>query len=155
VPVTQIGAASSSVSFFQQVGGTVGLAITGTVFATSMTRELPAALGTAGVPPEVGGALASTGGVQALTGVGNSGAAFLASLPADVRGLIEPFVPTIVGAIHQAFSIATASTFVIGIATSLLAAGLVLFFRDAPATASEREWESGEGTSGEPSASAA
>ena len=71
------------------------------------------------------------------------------------EGLIEPFVPAIVGAIHQAFSIATASTFVIGVATSLLAAGLVLFFRDAPATASEREWESGEGTSGEPSASAA
>ena len=155
VPVTQIGAASSSVSFFQQVGGTVGLAITGTVFATSMTRELPAALASAGVPSQVGGALASTGGVGALTGVGNSGAAFLASLPGDVRGLIEPFLPAIVGAIHQAFSIATASTFLIGIATSLLAAGLVLFFRDAPATASEQEWESGEGRSGEPSASAA
>ncbi len=83
VPVTQIGAASSSVSFFQQVGGTVGLAITGTVFATSMTRELPGAMGAAGVPAEVGGALAAAGGADALTGVG--GGSFLASLPAEVR----------------------------------------------------------------------
>jgi hypothetical protein len=135
VPVTQIGAASSSVSFFQQVGGTFGLAITGTVFATSMTRELPTAMGAAGVPPQVGEALASLGGVEALTGVGGSGAAFLASLPANVRGAVEPFVPGIVGAVHSAFSIATSSTFVLGIGTSLLAAGLVLLFREAPATA--------------------
>jgi EmrB/QacA subfamily drug resistance transporter len=155
VPVTQIGAASSSVSFFQQVGGTVGLAITGTVFATSMTREMPAALGSAGVPPQVGQALANAGGVQALTGVGSGSAAFLASLPADVRGLVEPFVPAIVGAIHSAFSIATASTFAIGIGTSLLAAVLVLLFREAPATASEPEWQSRDAKTGEPSASVA
>ena len=137
VPVTQIGAASSSVTFFQQVGGTVGLAITGTVFATSMTRELPAALASAGVPPQVGGALAGAGGVQALTGVGASSAAFIASLPADVRGVVEPFAPAMVGAVHSAFSIATASTFALGIGTSLLAAGLVLLFHEAPAESRE------------------
>ena len=85
VPVTQIGAASSNLSFFQQVGGTVGLAITGTVFASTMTREVPTALSTAGVPPQVGQALASSGGTQALTGVGDAGAALLAAMPADVR----------------------------------------------------------------------
>jgi EmrB/QacA subfamily drug resistance transporter len=155
VSVTQIGAASSSVSFFQQVGGTVGLAITGTVFATSMSTELPSALASAGVPQDVGQVLASGGGVQALTGVGDGGATFLASLPADVRGLVEPFVPAISGAVHQAFSIATASTFAIGIVTSLAAAGLVLLFREAPATASRPAWESPEAETGTPSASAA
>jgi hypothetical protein len=155
VPVTQIGAATSSVSFFQQVGGTVGLAITGTVFATSMTRELPAALGSAGVPAQVGQALAGSGGVEMLTGVGTGGAAFLATLPAGVRGLVEPFVPAIVGAIHAAFSVATASTFAIGIVTSVVAAGLVLLYREAPATASERAWESGDAEPGETSAYAA
>jgi EmrB/QacA subfamily drug resistance transporter len=155
VPVTQIGAASSSVSFFQQVGGTVGLAITGTVFATSMSREMPAALASAGVPAPVGQALAGSGGVHALTGVGHGGGAFLASLPPDVRGLVEPFVPAIVNAMHSAFSIATASTFAIGIGTSLLAAGLVLLFREAPAAASQQDWEAGDARTGEPSASAA
>jgi len=155
VPVTQIGAASSSVSFFQQVGGTVGLAITGTVFATSMTTELPAALGSAGVPSQVGQALAGAGGVGALTGVGTGGTSFVAALPADVRGLVEPFVPAIVDAVHSAFSIATASTFTIGIATSLVAAALVLLFREAPAAASERDWEPGDAESAEPTAFAA
>ena len=63
VPVRQIGAATSNLSFFQQVGGSVGLAITGTLFATSMTRELPAALASAGVPSQVSQSLAGAGGV--------------------------------------------------------------------------------------------
>ena len=134
VPVTQIGAASSNLSFFQQVGGTVGLAITGTIFASTMTREVPGALSSAGVPAEVGQALAGSGGTQALTGVGDVGAALLAALPADIRGLVEPYVPAIVDAIHSALSVAVASTFVIGIVGTLIAAGLVLLFRDAPAT---------------------
>ena len=110
VPVRQIGSAVSNLSFFQQIGGTVGLAITGTVFATSLTREIPSALASAGVPPQVGGALAAGGGAaQNLTGVGDMGAAILASLPAEAQAAVEPFIPAIVGAIHQAFSIATAS----------------------------------------------
>jgi hypothetical protein len=139
VPVTQIGAASSNLSFFQQVGGTVGLAITGTLFATTMTSELPASLGAAGVPPQVLGALAGAGGTEALTGVG-AGASFLAGLPADVRGLVEPFLPAIVDAVHAAFSIATANTFGIGVATTAVAAGLALLFREAPAAAHATLW---------------
>jgi hypothetical protein len=56
-------------------------------------------------------------------------------VPTAIRAAVEPFIPTIVDAIHQAFSIATASTFVIGIVSSLAAACLVLLFRDAPAAA--------------------
>jgi hypothetical protein len=136
VPVHRIGSAVSNLTFFQQVGGTVGLAITGTIFGSTLAREVPASLGSAGLPPEVAGALASGGGgAQSLTGVGDMGASILASLPVDVRALVEPFIPAIVGAIHEAFSIATASTFTIGIVSSLAAAGLVLLFREAPATA--------------------
>ena len=125
----------------------MGLAITGTVFATSLTREIPSALVSAGVPPQVGGALASGGGgAQNLTGVGDMGAAILASLPAEAQAAVAPFIPAIVGAIHQAFSIATASTFAIGIATSLGAAALVLLFREAPATAEGRR--AGRGRAG-------
>jgi predicted MFS family arabinose efflux permease len=141
VPMAQIGVSMSNLTFFQQVGGTVGLAITGTVFATTMSQEVPAALGRAGVPAEVGGALAGAGGTEALTGVGESGAALLASLPAETRSLVEPYLPAIVDAIHSAFSLATAGTFLIGVATTLAAAGLVLLFREAPAPARESEWE--------------
>jgi EmrB/QacA subfamily drug resistance transporter len=154
VPVHQIGSAVSNLSFFQSVGGTVGLAITGTVFGSTLAREVPSSLGSAGLPPEVGGALASGagGGAQSLTGVGDMGVSILASLPPDVRGVVEPFIPTIVGAIHDAFSIATASTFVVGIVSSLAAAGLVLLFREAPATAVAWSGEAGEDVESEAAA---
>ena len=57
-----IGVASSNLSFFQSVGGTVGLAITGTVFASSLSKEIPSSLGAAGVPPEVLGAFQAPAG---------------------------------------------------------------------------------------------
>ena len=141
VPVQQIGAATSSVSFFQQVGGSVGLAITGTLFTSSLTQQLPASLGSASLPSQVSGALASSGGLQVLTSAGSSSGAFLASLPAGTRDLLTPYMPSITDAVHAAFSMATASTFSIGVVTALMASGLVLFFRDAPAHAAALEEE--------------
>jgi len=136
VPVERIGTATSNLTFFQQVGGTVGLAVTGTIFATSLADQLPGQLAAKGVPPEVGGALAgSGGGLDSLTGVGDLGQAILAALPEAARAQVQPFIPAIVDAIHAAFSIATANTFVIGIGASLVAAGLVLLLREAPAHA--------------------
>jgi MFS family permease len=134
VPVERLGAATSNLTFFQSVGGTVGLAITGTIFATTLAEELPRRLAAAGVPLEIGG-LAGGSGADALTGVGDRGGAILAAVPEAVRPQVEPFIPAIVDAIHQAFSIATASTFVVGIGTVALAAFLVLFLREAPAQA--------------------
>jgi EmrB/QacA subfamily drug resistance transporter len=133
VAVRHIGTATSNLTFFQQVGGTVGLALTGTIFASSLTEELPRQIGAAGLPPEVGGALAGATGLDRLTGVGDLGAGILASLPEAARAQVEPYVPAIVAAIHAAISIATASTFVLGIGAAALAAGLVLFLREAPA----------------------
>jgi MFS family permease len=145
VPVERIGTATSNLTFFQQVGGTVGLAVTGTIFATSLADQLPGQLVAKGVPAEVGGALAASGGgLDSLTGVGDLGAAVLAALPEVARAQVQPFIPAIVDAIHAAFSIATANTFVIGIGASLVAAGLVLLLREAPATAVVDDLASGE-----------
>jgi hypothetical protein len=139
VPVVRLGTATSNLTFFQQVGGTVGLALVGTIFASSLAEELPRQLASAGVPPEVGGALAGGGGggLNALTGVGDLGAAILAAIPEAARSQVEPFVPAIVDAIYQAFSIATANTFLLGIGAALIAAGAVLLLREAPARATE------------------
>ncbi len=134
VPVTQIGAATSSLSFFQQVGGSVGLAITGTVFANAMSSELPARMSAAAIPPQVTGAVYQSGGLQVLTGAGTSGHTFLASLPGGTRELVAPYMPALIDAVHSAFSIATASTFSVGVVTALVASGLVLLFRESPAT---------------------
>jgi hypothetical protein len=53
-------------------------------------------------------------------------------VPEAFRSQVEPFIPAIVGALHEAISIATAQTFVIGIGASLLAATLVATLREVP-----------------------
>jgi len=123
VPVERLGTATSNLTFFQSVGGTIGLAITGTIFGTTLAAEAPRQLIAAGVPPEL--AAAGGGQLDAATAVGDLGAAILAQVPEAFRAQVEPFIPAIVDAIHQAVSIATASTFYVGVAASLLAALLV------------------------------
>jgi EmrB/QacA subfamily drug resistance transporter len=138
VPIARLGAASSSLTFFQQVGGTVGLAITGTAFASAIAEQVPRQVAAAEIPPDLAQAMAGGAlGPDQLTGVGDLGAAILAGFPEAARAQVEPFIPAIVGAINQAFSLATASTFTIGIVTSLVAAGLVLLLREAPAPATQ------------------
>ena len=139
VPIARLGAASSSLTFFQQVGGTVGLAITGTIFASAHRRAGAA-------PGRRRGRAAPAGGDDGrrrpgrdqLTAVGDLGAAILGGVPEAARAQVEPFIPTLVNAIYEAFSLATASTFTVGIVTSLVAAGLVLLLREAPAPATEQ-----------------
>ena len=136
VPIARLGAASSSLTFFQQVGGTVGLAITGTAFASAIAEQVPRQIAAADVPPQLAEMMAGGGiGAAQLTGVGDLGAAILTGIPEAARAQVEPFIPALVGAIYEAFSLATASTFTVGIVTSLVAAGLVLLLREAPVPA--------------------
>jgi EmrB/QacA subfamily drug resistance transporter len=131
----RIGVATSSLTFFQQIGGTVGLTIGGTIFADRLTAEIPIQLVKAGVPAQIVAGFAgggAGGGALDLTGTGDLGARILASLPPDVQPTVAPLIPTIVSGIHEAFSIALASTFWIGIVGALLAAVLVLFLKETP-----------------------
>jgi hypothetical protein len=136
-PIARLGAASSTLTFFQQVGGTVGLAITGTIFASALSEQVPRQVAAAAVPPELAEMAGGGLGTDQLTGVGDLGAAILAGIPEAVRTQVEPFIPALVNAIYEAFTLATAGTFTVGIVCSLLAAGLVLFLRDAPAPVAE------------------
>ena len=138
----QIGTATSSLTLFQQLGGSVGLAIAGTVFGTRLVEELPKELSTS-VPPQVAAGFAGSGNaaISQLTGVGDLGQAILAATPLAARTQLEPFIPAIVGAIHRAFSIATASTFTFGIAAALVVILVVSFLREAPARTAATEDE--------------
>jgi EmrB/QacA subfamily drug resistance transporter len=130
VPIRQLGAATSNVTLFQQLGGTIGLAITGTIFGSVMLEEVPRQMAAAGVPDQVVSGFSSGGGqtLNDLSSVGDLGASILSQIPPEFQALVEPFVPAMVTGIHEAFSIATASTFVVGIGTALLAALIVLVF---------------------------
>jgi hypothetical protein len=128
VPVRELGSATSGVTLFQQVGGTVGLAIVGSIFGSVFLEEVPRQLTANGVPAPVANAFAQegSGALNEIGGVGDLGAAILAQVPPAFRDVVEPLIPGIVDGIYQAFSLATAATFVLGIASAILAALVVL-----------------------------
>jgi EmrB/QacA subfamily drug resistance transporter len=127
VPFHELGVATSNLTFFRQIGGTVSLAIVGTLFSSNFENQLTPSLAGAGVPgPLVTG---FNQGMQNgsidfnnLTGVGNLGAAILAAAPPQLQAVIQPFIPNIVAGIHDAFSVAVASTFWVGVVAALVAA---------------------------------
>src|SRR5881628_3882219 len=129
----RIGTATSSLTLFQQIGGSVGLAFAGTVFASRMAEELPRQLAGIGLPRQLVETFAASGGATSrLVGTGDLGQAILAGAPAGAREQLAPFVPDIVAAVHRAFSLATASTFVFGIGAAVIAAVMVAFLRERP-----------------------
>jgi EmrB/QacA subfamily drug resistance transporter len=134
VPFEKLGVATSNLTFFRQVGGSVGLALLGTVLGQRLTEELPGRLVEAGVPAQFVGQFAgNAGGAERLIVVGQDlGATILAAVPAPARDLVAPLIPEIVLAIHQAFTAAMTSTFLIGVATTIAAFVAALALRELP-----------------------
>jgi len=147
VPFSKLGVATSNLTFFRQIGGSVGLAIAGTQFGTALSQELPGQLEPvksqllAGVPEqfraqaEAGFQQVAGGNINLndLTGVGQSfGTVILDRSPAQFRAFIEPFVPQFDQAFNNAMSLAIAQTFWIGVATGIAALVAALFIRELP-----------------------
>jgi EmrB/QacA subfamily drug resistance transporter len=130
----RIGVATSSLTFFQQIGGTVGLTIAGTLFGDRIKTEIPTQLVAHGVPQPIVDQFSGGGaGAQLdLTGTGDLGAKILAATPDQFKPIIEPLIPNIVAGIHQAISISIANTFWAGIVAAVLAALLVLLLHEVP-----------------------
>jgi EmrB/QacA subfamily drug resistance transporter len=146
VPFSRLGAATSNQTFFRQIGGSVGLAISGTVFGTTLVDRLPGHLQpvldevTAGLPAEVReqAALAIQTGSAALdpndlTGVGQSfGEAIVAQAPASLQGAIQPFAVSLDAAFNATLSVAIAQTFFLGVIAAVVAIAATLVMREVP-----------------------
>ena len=123
VPFHELGVATSNLTFFRQIGGSVSLAFVGTIFATSLTDEVPKQMVAAGVPPDVlqaFGQAAASGKLDfnKLTGVGQDlGNVITAIIPSAAAS-----IDAVVLGIHQAFSLAVAQTFWIGVVAAAIAA---------------------------------
>ena len=143
VPFNQLGVATSNLTFFRQIGGSVALAIVGTIFGSTFLEQLGPQLDAAGVQAQVvsGFAQASSSGAldfNQLTGVGDLGAAILAGIPEAFRGAVEPFIGQIVAGIHQAFSLGVAQTFWIGVGATIIAAIAAAFMIEHPLREDDR-----------------
>jgi EmrB/QacA subfamily drug resistance transporter len=128
VPFRVMGVATSALVFFRQVGGTVGLAIAGTLFGSTLTDEIPRQLASNDVPQPLieGFQRAGQLGGSDATAVGvDLGQTILQNTPEQFRPMVEQFLPGIVGGIHQAFSIAVANAMWLGVITAAAAFALV------------------------------
>jgi len=154
VPYDKLGVATSNLTFFRQIGGSVGLAIAGTVFGQSLRDLLPGKLSpiftdiAAAVPAPFRDQLSNlgAGGISGLdlgqaSGVGQSfGQALIeyarTNAPLSAQPLIEPLIGPFVGrldvAFFDAFTLAIGQTFVVAIVTTVLAVGGALIMRELP-----------------------
>ncbi len=129
VPFSRLGVATGNLTFFRQIGGSVGLAIVGTLFADSFASRLQPSLSEAGVPPEQVGAVLQFAGGGSLGQVGDT---TLAQQLAQVPPL-QGFVDQIVAGVYDAFSAAISDTFWFGLMATMVAlVVVVLFLRDLP-----------------------
>jgi EmrB/QacA subfamily drug resistance transporter len=143
VPFSRLGVATSNLTFFRQIGGSVGLAIAGTIFANALTAEVPKRLApvigqiAAAAPPSFRDQI--TQGFQQsgskldlnnLTGVGQSfGSAIInaivqqapAAAAAQIHQIFDPFKTALDAAFNAAFTYGVAQTFVVGIGTGIAA----------------------------------
>jgi EmrB/QacA subfamily drug resistance transporter len=154
VPFNKLGVATSNLTFFRQIGGSVGLAISGTAFGQALRDTLPSQVGPvfgqikAAAPPAFQAqfdqfqASGATGlDLNNLTGVGQSfGTAvmdFIAkSVPAEaqagVKQLFAPFIGQLDAAFHQAFALAIGQTFVLAVGACVVAVLFALVMKDIP-----------------------
>ena len=154
VPFNKLGVATSNLTFFRQIGGSVGLAISGTMFGQALKDQLPAQLGPvfsqikAAAPPAFQAQFdqfQSSGAagldLNNLTGVGQSfGTAVMNGVlkvappeaAAGVKQLFGPFITQLDSAFHQAFALAIGQTFFLGVGACVIAVLFAFAMKDIP-----------------------
>jgi EmrB/QacA subfamily drug resistance transporter len=135
VPFRQMGVATSNLTFFRQVGGSVALAFVGTIFATAFQNDLLPQMSAAGVPAQIIQGFGQNGGgfdTGNLTAVGDLGTAILASVPPQFQAVVQPYIANIVQGIHGAFSLAVAQTFYLGVFGAVVAVIAALAIKELP-----------------------
>ena len=151
VPFRQMGVATSNLTFFRQIGGSVALAFVGTIFATTFQNDFVPQLTQAGVSQgtmaQIEGALKSgLFDLSNVVGVGNLHDAIAKfAPPADVEAIVQ--------GIYGAFSLAVAQTFYLGVFGALVALIAALAIKELPLRASNSSPVSAAAPAGRPAPS--
>ena len=131
VPFHELGAATSDLTLFRQIGTTLGLTLAFTLFRNNLT------LGPAPRPDRRRGCGPASSvpttpppgfDLGALTSVGSAGSnplAFVQSLPAATQQIF-------IAGFHDAFTIAIANSMYLGVAAAAVAVVAALFVREIP-----------------------
>ena len=131
VPFQYLGTATSNLTFFRQIGGTVALAIVGTVFSTELVKQVPQQAIASGMSPAslqtIGGAAQSGQlDLNQLIGTGNLATLLQGAFPSIPVDDITKFV----NSIHEAFSLAVSQTFWIAVVAAIIAAAAAMTMQE-------------------------
>jgi EmrB/QacA subfamily drug resistance transporter len=135
VPFQDLGAATSDLTLFRQIGTTVGIAFAYTLFRLNFTWDLlREQVIAAGAPAAFVPATAPAGfDIAQLTNPSASGASNpLAQIPAQLQ-------PIFVDGFHRALTISIANSIFLGVGAAVLAVLASLFLRETPLRAHHEE----------------
>jgi EmrB/QacA subfamily drug resistance transporter len=134
VPFQDLGAATSDLTLFRQIGTTVGIASAFTLFRLNFTWDLlreqlvgagaPAAFLPATPPPGL-----DLGQLTSISGSGSSD--FLGQIPAQ-------FQPVFIEGFHRALTISIANSIWLGVAAAAVALATAFFLKEIPLRTSQR-----------------
>ncbi len=114
VPIHQLGVATGNLTFFRQVGGSVGLAVIGTIFGQALADGVVPALERQGIPAELAGKLAAFAGGGGGGEVGGVGSDLPTLLAAALPPELQTYIDGIVAGVYDAFSLAVGACFFAG-----------------------------------------
>jgi EmrB/QacA subfamily drug resistance transporter len=127
VAFREMGVATSALTFFRQIGGSIGLAIAGTVFGSTALGQLVPQLTSAGVPAATAQQVHDHLTQGQLTSVGlDLSRDFLGRLPEAERAMVLQFLPNIAAGIREAISVAIANAMWFGVGAATVAALLTI-----------------------------
>lgn len=136
VPFAELGAATSDLTLFRQIGGTVGLTLGFTIFRNAFSLSLlKEQFGAAGVPNQILANMPSTGtfgGDVTQVGGGDAIDQFIHSAPAAAQAILTQYRPNLEQGFHQAFSIALGNSLWLGVGALGLAVVVALFLHELP-----------------------
>ncbi|HYM83803.1 MAG TPA: MDR family MFS transporter [Candidatus Dormibacteraeota bacterium] len=138
VPMRELGVATSSLTFFRQIGGSVGLAVAGSLFSNRLAAYVPEQLAAAGVPSQFASRFDGANFSQNDLGAGVDLNAILtqaiqtAPIPAAFKQQAMTLIPTIEKAFFQAMSLAIGNVFWLGVGAAVLAFAATLLMKELP-----------------------
>ena len=124
-PLKRMGVATSTLTLLRQLGGSVSLAIAGTLFNSTFTQQLPSSLAAQGVPGPVANQLAAAARNGSLASLG--GASQIAQSPQ-----LQALVPKILAAVHEAEALAIAQLFWLTVGAAAVAFLFTLLIEEKP-----------------------
>lgn len=133
VPHKELGAATASMQLFRNLGGTIGIAVMGTVMASSLKNNLsdmassPQAVELAKLDPAIQAKIGVFANPQMLTDQ-PALKSTMESLPADV----QPVFAQMVEALRDALSASLSTVFLTGAIILVVAVVLVFFIKEIP-----------------------